>query len=86
MLFVLIFAAWLGISVLVLAVCRVAARGDASIAQAAPEASAQQLLGTLEPLDLEPLEEAAYNPRRPTTCGTVRSNILTSVHNDQLAT
>jgi hypothetical protein len=28
----------------------------------------------------------SYSPRRPTTCGTVRSKILTSVHNDQLAT
>lgn len=28
---------------------------------------------------------ARQSPRRPTTWGTVRSRILTSVHNDQLA-
>jgi len=27
-----------------------------------------------------------YSPRRPNTCGTVRSRIFTSVHSDQLAT
>jgi hypothetical protein len=30
--------------------------------------------------------EAAQSPRRPTTCGTVRRRILTSVQSDQLAT
>jgi hypothetical protein len=71
LLLVVIPAAWLGISLLVLAACRIAARGDAVNAQAA-----------------RPLRAArpAYSPRRPSTCGTVRSKILTSVHNDQLAT
>ncbi len=29
---------------------------------------------------------SAQSPRRPTTCGTVRSKILRSPHSDQLAT
>jgi hypothetical protein len=50
---------WLFVAVMVIAVCRMAARSDASPAQ---------------------------SPRRPSTCGTVRSRILTSPHSDQLAT
>ena len=30
--------------------------------------------------------EAAQSPRRPTTCGTVRRRIFTSVQSDQFAT
>lgn len=29
---------------------------------------------------------STYRPRRPMTCGTVRSRIFTSVHSDQFAT
>jgi hypothetical protein len=32
------------------------------------------------------LDDASHSPRRPSTCGTVRSRILMSPHNDQLAT
>jgi hypothetical protein len=67
-LLVLIPVAWLTIAVLVVAICRMAARGDAMPARSIP------------------VRRPAYSPRRPTTCGTVRSRILTSVHNDQLAT
>ena|GEM_PF-2906285 len=71
LLFLLIPAVWLSICALVVAVCRVAARGDALDAHNARPARARR---------------PAYSPRRPSTCGTVRSKILTSVHNDQLAT
>ncbi len=70
LLLVLIPLAWLSISLLVLAACRVAAQGDMTT-QAAQGTRARR---------------PAYSPRRPSTCGTVRSKILTSVHNDQLAT
>jgi hypothetical protein len=53
---------WLVVAVVVIAICRMAARGDRDLA------------------------EAPYSPRRPSTCGTVRSRILTSPHSDQLAT
>jgi hypothetical protein len=71
LLFVLIPIAWLGISVLVLAICRMAAHTDATTSVGAPRRARRR---------------PAYSPRRPSTCGTVRSRILTSVHNDQLAT
>jgi hypothetical protein len=48
---------WLVVTVVVIALCRMAARGD-----------------------------APQSPRRPSTCGTVRSRILMSPHSDQLAT
>jgi hypothetical protein len=32
------------------------------------------------------LAEVDQSPRRPSTCGTVRSRILTSPHSDQFAT
>lgn len=66
LLFVLIPVVWLTVAALVVAICRMAARGDTL---PAPER-----------------EVAVYSPRRPTTCGTVRSRILISVHSDQLAT
>jgi hypothetical protein len=72
LLFVFIPVAWLSVSALVLGLCRMAARGDNMPARAAAPAPAPAV--------------PAYSPRRPTTCGMVRSNILTSVHNDQLAT
>jgi hypothetical protein len=71
LLLVLIPLAWLSISLLVLAACRVAAQGDMTAQAARPPRRARR---------------PAYSPRRPSTCGTVRSKILTSVHNDQLAT
>lgn len=71
LLFVLIPLGWLSISLVVVAICRIAAREDALTAQAKRPARARR---------------PAYSPRRPSTCGTVRSKILTSVHNDQLAT
>jgi hypothetical protein len=75
LLFVVIPAVWLGACALVLGLCRMAARGDAMApARATGPAAADRK------------RAPAYSPRRPTTCGTVRSNILTSVHNDQLAT
>jgi hypothetical protein len=73
LLFVLIPIAWLTLSVLVVAICRMAARGDAMPARG-PRPS--------RPSSGRP----SYSPRRPITCGTVRSRILTSVHKDQLAT
>jgi hypothetical protein len=72
LLFVLIPIAWLGISVLVLAICRMAAHTDATTSVRAPRRAGRR--------------RPAYSPRRPSTCGTVRSRIFTSVHNDQLAT
>ncbi len=75
LLFVVIPAVWLGACAMVLGLCRMAARGDATVACAratGPAATRKRA--------------PSYSPRRPTTCGTVRSNILTSVHNDQLAT
>ncbi len=82
-LLVLIPVAWATIAVLVVAICRMAARGDAMPARSVdarlPGASA------VSGLAVSGLS-AVYSPRRPTTCGTVRSRILTSVHNDQLAT
>ena len=70
LLFVLIPVAWLSISVLVVALCRMAAHSEAGA-----------------PIHRAPRRRhPAYSPRRPSTCGTVRSRILTSVHNDQLAT
>lgn len=53
---------WIVVAVVVIALCRMAARGDSDLA------------------------EASHNPRRPSTCGTVRNRILTSPHSDQLAT
>jgi hypothetical protein len=69
LLFILIPAVWLGVSALVVAICRVAAGADAAAPQRPPRR-----------------RRPAYSPRRPSTCGTVRSKILTSVHKDQLAT
>jgi hypothetical protein len=73
-------AAWIGISLLVLAVCRMSARADTP----APGAGARA--GTPANYAAHQAQRPAYSPRRPSTCGTVRSKILTSVHNDQLAT
>ncbi len=58
----LLSLAWLFVAGMVIAVCRMAARGDSDLA------------------------EAPHSPRRPTTCGTVRSRILMSPHSDQFAT
>jgi hypothetical protein len=69
LLFILIPTAWLGVSLLVFAICRIAADADATT-----------------PARAQRRRRPAYSPRRPSTCGTVRSRILTSVHNDQLAT
>jgi hypothetical protein len=76
LLFVVIPAVWLSACALVLGLCRMAARGDAM----APARATGPVAATARK------RAPAYSPRRPTTCGTVRSNILTSVHNDQLAT
>jgi hypothetical protein len=70
LLVILLPLAWLGISVLVVAVCRMAASADATTPMRQPRRR----------------QRPAYSPRRPSTCGTVRSRILTSVHSDQLAT
>jgi hypothetical protein len=59
---VLLSLVWLIVAVVVIAICRMAARGDTE------------------------LDMAPQSPRRPSTCGTVRSRILTSPHSDQLAT
>jgi hypothetical protein len=72
LLFVAIPIAWLSISLFVLALCRMAARGDAMPARASAT--------------LHAATASSYSPRRPTTCGMVRRRIFTSVHNDQLAT
>jgi hypothetical protein len=61
-LLILLSLVWLVVSIVVIASCRMAARGD------------RDLVG------------APHSPRRPSTCGTVRSRILTSPHSDQLAT
>jgi hypothetical protein len=73
MVFALIPLIWLTVAGAVVSMCRMAARADA------------------HPLDSDEAPahrgaERGYSPRRPTTCGTVRSRILTSVHKDQLAT
>jgi hypothetical protein len=75
LLVIVIAAVWLGLCAIVVAACRMAADADA----AAAAASARAARSRRPP-------RPAYNPRRPSTCGTVRSKILTSVHNDQLAT
>lgn len=72
LLFILIPALWLAVSALVVAICRMAAAADTATTPASAS----------KPRRRRP----AYSPRRPSTCGTVRSRILTSVHNDQLAT
>jgi hypothetical protein len=74
LLFILIPAVWLSLCAIVVAACRMAAGADAAAAARARTARSRR---TRRP---------AYSPRRPSTCGTVRSKILTSVHNDQLAT
>lgn len=73
MLFLLIPIAWLTIATVFVAICRMAASADARPLQR--EASPAHFNA-----------EAIYRPRRPTTCGTVRRRILTSVQSDQLAT
>ncbi len=70
MLFVLVPSLWLTVLTGILAACRMAARADAD-----PPAEAQS-----------PRRIEAQIPRRPTTCGTVRRRIFTSVHKDQFAT
>ncbi len=62
MLLLLIPIVWLAVIMLVLAMCRMAARADR-----------------------QPTAARAQSPRRPITCGTVRSKILTSAQSDQLA-
>jgi hypothetical protein len=61
--FALVGLAWVLIALVVLAICRIAARSD----QEDPGLPTQ-------------------SPRRPSTCPTVRSKILTSPQSDQLAT
>jgi hypothetical protein len=73
MVFLLIPLIWLTIAGAVVAVCRMAARADAHPVES------DEALAHRSP-------ERGYSPRRPTTCGTVRSRILTSVHSYQLAT
>ncbi len=64
---------WLTVVGAVICMCRMAARADAMPAES-------------EQAPAHRGAERGYSPRRPTTCGTVRSRILTSVHKDQLAT
>jgi len=81
LLFVVIPIAWLSVSLLVLALCRMAARGDAMPARtpiAAPTSSTVRTARTVAAY--------SYSPRRPITCGMVRRRIFTSVQSDQLAT
>jgi hypothetical protein len=54
--------AWLLVTLLVVAACRIAGRSDTELAS------------------------LTQSPRRPSTCGTVRSKILKSPQSDQLAT
>jgi len=61
-LLILLSLVWLAVCVVVIASCRMAARGDG------------------DPVD------TPQSPRRPSTCGTVRSRILTSPQSDQFAT
>jgi hypothetical protein len=58
-LLILLSLVWFVVAVVVIAVCRIAARSDTTLTQ---------------------------SPRPPSTCGTVRSRILTSPHSDQFAT
>ncbi len=70
----LLLAIWICVVVVVVAACRMAAAADGVHAKApAPSGRGEH-------------DAAAQSPRRPSTCGTVRSRILTSPHNDQLAT
>jgi hypothetical protein len=73
MLVIFIPIVWLLIVALIVAACRSAARGDA--AMDAQEAA----------MDAQERSERDYRPRRHSTCGTVRSRILTSAQSDQLA-
>jgi hypothetical protein len=69
---ILLSLVWLVASVVVIAACRMAARGDGELRG---ESYGDGELGG------EP-----YSPRAPSTWGTVRSRILRSPHSDQLAT
>jgi hypothetical protein len=80
MLFVLIPSIWLAVAGLVVAACRMAARADALPVQATDGRDAQSAEAPAHGL------REAQSPRRPTTCGTVRRRIFTSVQSDQLAT
>jgi hypothetical protein len=85
MLLILIPLAWMTIAAAVLAVCRMASRADslpAGTPAGARRASADPALAEAA----HGRGEALQSPRRPTTCGTVRRRILTSVQSDQLAT
>jgi len=77
MLFVLIPSLWLTVATAVVAMCRMAARADALPARAADARGAETPAHS---------RGEAHSPRRPTTCGTVRRRIFTSVHSDQFAT
>jgi hypothetical protein len=92
MLFVLVPSLWLTVLTAVLAACRMAARADALPAGAANgkattgEATARRTSAANTPATLATSRRDAQSPRRPTTCGTVRRRIFTSVHSDQFAT
>jgi hypothetical protein len=86
LLFLLIPVAWLTIAAIVVAICRMAARGDEMPVRAASSSAPAYPPAYPSTAPAYPSARLFYSPRRPTTCGTVRSKILTSVHNDQLAT
>ena len=85
MLLILIPAAWLSISIIILALCTMAARGDEAMA-----AASQRVDGDPCHRGEGALGRGAsccrYRPRRASTWGTVRSRILMSDQSDQLAT
>ncbi len=68
---ILLSLVWLVVAVVVIAACRMAARGEREFARGS---------------QLPCAAEEAHSPRAPSTWGTVRSRILTSPHSDQLAT
>jgi hypothetical protein len=80
MLLVLVPSLWLTVVTAVWAACRMAARADALPAQARDGREARRAEAPAH------TRREAQSPRRPTTCGTVRRRIFTSVHSDQFAT
>jgi hypothetical protein len=75
---ILISLVWLVVTVVVIAICRMAARGDSDLAEVSG--------GGLAEVSGSGLAEVSQSPRLPSTCGTVRSRILTSPQSDQFAT
>jgi hypothetical protein len=80
---ILLAFVWLTVAVMVLAICRTAARADSDLAGATESAGPA---GWADLAGAAGLAEALQSPRRPTTWGTVRRRIFTSPHNDQFAT